>query len=318
MRIACVNIDLDEIVHYARIHGLDETPLGPRPSVTRLAAERFGALLSKFGVRGTAFAIGEALSREEAGRALRALAEEGHEIGNHTLRHDYALVRRSEAEITEEVVRGAQAIRRATGRTPVGFRAPGYNVSATLFRVLAKEGYRYDSSVLPSAPYYLARAGVIALLRRLGRPSHSLPGSPSVLLAPRTPYRPGREAPYARGDSPLLELPISVSTLTGVPLIGTTISVLPWPVVRALLAELRLCAFVNLELHGVDLMDETDGIPPAVARRQRDLKIPASTKLRRLSAVLERLAGEFEVITLAEAAGRWPQDAGTARRPRAE
>ncbi len=316
MRAACVNIDLDEVVHYARIHGIDPATIDVAPAITPAALPRLAEILDRLSIPGTAFAIGECLETEPVARAVRDFAAAGHEIGNHSHRHDYRMSARSLPEIGDEIDRGAAAIEARTGTRPVGFRAPGYNVSPALFRALEARGYLYDSSVFPSAPYYLARAAVLAGMRLAGRQSHSMAGPATVLLAPRGPYRPHPEEIFARGESRLVELPISVAPVTGLPLIGTAITLLPWAVLRPHLTLFRQRRFLNLELHGADLVDESDGLPAEVVRRQRDLAIPAATKLRRLRRVLEWLSGEYPVVTLAALARRYAPGDGVDRSPR--
>src|SRR6185437_17099196 len=94
------------------------------------------------------------------------------------------------------------------GAAPLGFRAPGYAINADALDLLSARGYRYDSSVFPSAAYYGAKALVMAAMRATGRPSGSFLDNPRVLLAPRSPYRPAPAAPYHPGGDGLLELPI--------------------------------------------------------------------------------------------------------------
>ncbi len=306
-RLACVSIDLDELVHYARIHGLPEGLTGAESDVLRLGGQRFAELMDRHGLQGTVFAIGETLRGEgpdgEAARAaLKALADAGHEIGNHTFRHVYGLAGLSRARIDDEIARGAAAIEAATGTRPLGFRAPGYNVSETLFAALAAQGYTYDASVFPSAPYYAARASVIGALRLAGRPSQSHAGRPEVLLAPTGPYRPDPAAFWRQGHGPLVELPVATVPLTGIPFIGTSVTSLPFGLVQAGLALMARRDFVSLELHGIDLMDSADGIPAPLVRRQRDLAIPLSEKRRRLDHVLSRLEDGWEVVPLLTAA----------------
>jgi hypothetical protein len=296
---ASLSIDLDGLELYHRIHGLPDPPHGPDP-VYGAALQRFGELCRRLGLRGTAFCVGASLGRPGAAAGAAALAREGHEIANHSLSHDYALSRRSHAEIAAEVRGGAEAIARATGRAPLGFRAPGYTLSPRLVEVLAAEGYRYDSSAFPAPPYYLGKAVVMALLAARGRPSAAILDRPRVLLAPRRPYRPRPGEPYAPGRGPLLELPVTTGLL-GFPLIGTFIATLP-RASRALSLGTGRLPLLNIELHGVDLLDATD-CPGLLADRRRDLQVPASVKIGRIEAFVRAARGRAW-LTLAGAAAR--------------
>src|SRR5262249_35857960 len=133
----------------------------------------------------------------------------------------------------------------AVGERPVGFRAPGYTLSAMLYQVLCDQQYRYDSSVFPAAPYYAAKAAVMGALAVLGRPSRAVLGTPKVLLAPREPYFPNPEDPYRRGGGKMLELPIATAGMARMPFIGTTVSILPLRAVRSLYRSIRQSKFFN-------------------------------------------------------------------------
>ena len=298
--LASLSIDLDALEHYHRIHGLERRTNRDDP-VYGKSVERFGELCDRLGVRGTAFCVGVDLARPGAAPALRRLALAGHELGNHSLSHDYALSRRSPPEIAAEVRGGAEAIRAVAGAAPVGFRAPGYTLSRELLAALVEQGYRYDSSTFPTLPYWLGKAGVMGALALGGRPSQAILDRPRVLLAPRRPYHPHPDEPYAHGPMPLLELPVATGLL-GFPLTGTFVATFPAWSLGLLRAGTGARPLFALELHGLDLLDASDA-SPALAARQRDLRIPASAKIERLVRFARALAGR-EWVTLAQAAER--------------
>jgi len=297
--LASLSIDLDSLAHYHAIHSLPPPSSGPDPVYGR-ALERFGELCGRLGLRGTAFAVGDRLSDPEAAAGVARLSRAGHEIGNHSFSHDYALTRRHDVAVAEEVRRGGEAVERVTGRPPVGFRAPGYTLSAPLLRALVTEGYRYDSSTFPALPYWLAKGAVMGALALSGRPSGAVLDRARVLAAPRRPYRPDASEPYAVGGLPLLELPITTG-LGGFPLIGTFVATLPGALSRALATGTGSLPLFNLELHAIDLLDASDA-SPALAARQRDLRVPAAEKIARLTAFVRSLDREW--VPLAEAASR--------------
>src|SRR5690606_6966763 len=200
-------------------------------AVYRRGVERFLDLFATRRVPATFFAVGEDLLDDESAAILRAAAHAGHEIGNHTWSHDYALTRRSPAEIAEEVARGEEAIQAAVRRRPRGFRAPGYTLTPELYGVLLERGYLYDSSVFPAAPYYAAKASIMGARALGGGPSRAVLDGPSVLRAPTTPYFPDREEPYRRGHGRTVELPIAVAPFTRAPFIGTSALAFPRPAV---------------------------------------------------------------------------------------
>ncbi|MBI3182529.1 MAG: polysaccharide deacetylase family protein [Myxococcales bacterium] len=304
--LASVTVDLDSLGCYCRIHGLPEGLAGRegRLVVYRRAVERLTELFSRRGVRPTYFAVGEDLEDVEARPALVEARAAGAEVASHSYAHDYALSRGSEQAIAADLARAEEAIGSAMGEGPVGFRAPGYALSAALMRAVVARGYRYDSSVFPAAPYYLAKASVMGVMRALGRRSGAILDRPGVLWAPREPYRPDLEDPYRRGSAPLIELPITVSRVARLPLLGTLVVMAPRAVVRAMVVGLRRERFLNLELHGIDVLDADDGIPAELLARQRELSILRAAKVERLGELIDWLKEDFELVTLAEASAR--------------
>jgi len=269
-----VSVDLDGLGCYAAIHGLslrlDDRALR---AVPELAVQRFCDLFASCGVRGTFFVIGR-----EAGIApsmLASAAAAGHEIGSHSYAHDYALSRRTREEIAQDLALAERAIADACGRSPRGFRAPGYTLSPALLDAVRDRGYAYDSSLLPSPPYYALKAAALLAYALRGRRSQSILGSVGQLFAPRAPHR-------RRG---VRELP--VATLPGLraPVFGTTVLPFPW-----LARGASAGGHFNLELHGIDALDRTD-VPPQIAAAQPGLRMPASARLRRLRGLLAALPG---------------------------
>jgi hypothetical protein len=228
----------------------------------------------------------------------------GMEIANHSYGHDYALTRKPDLTIESEVERGEQCIQAVTKQAPVGFRAPGYALSGPLYQILCSRGYRYDSSVFPAVPYYLAKAAVMGGLAVRGRASRAVLDTPMVLLAPRMPYFPDPMKPYRRGQGAVLELPISTQPFSRIPFIGTFATTLPRAVVRGIYKSMRRSTFLNFELHAIDLLDASDGIPSELVRQQRDLSVPRQEKWSRLKEIFQWMKADYQTITLAEAATR--------------
>jgi peptidoglycan/xylan/chitin deacetylase (PgdA/CDA1 family) len=236
----------------------------------------------------TLFAVGRDLGHAENATRLRAASDAGHEVENHSYAHRYDLSRLGREEIAEEIARGAEEIARAVGRRPVGFRAPGYTVSDVLFDVLEELGVAFDSSVFPCAPYYAAKALVLAGRRVRGRGSAAILDTPRVLGAPRRPYRPGRPW-FRRGRRRFIELPIQVTPWLGLPVIGTSVALSGAGAARWLAWACAGERLVNLELHGMDFLDRSDGLE-ALAPYQPELRVPLARRLDALSAFVEETA----------------------------
>ena len=308
-----VSVDLDGLGCYAAIHGLDADGLSERAhrAVPEAALSRLCESFERQRVRATFFSIGRELSIPGAATTLARAAQAGHEIASHSFSHDYALSRLPQAAIEADLLLAESEIERAAGRKPRGFRAPGYTLSPALLAALRARGYLYDSSLLPSPPYYLAKALAIGLHALSGQRSHSILGNVGQLF--------GARGAHVRAG--VRELPVSTVPLLGIPVIGTVVV----GVGEGLAGFLAGRAFArargdglgsnhlhtnqrrrhfNLELHGIDALDDTDVDAPGLARVQPGLRLPAAVKLRRLEALLGRLRAQAESCTLEEAASR--------------
>lgn len=296
-RLFSVSVDLDGLGCYAAVHGLPEASLDERAlrAVPEVALGRFAELFGGLGLRATFFAIGRELEEVPgAAAALAGAARAGHEVGSHSWAHDYALAKRAPAEIDADLARCDEVIERATGRAPRGFRAPGYTLSKALLGSLRRRGYLYDSSLLPSPPYYAAKAVALGLHRLAGRRSSSILGGIGQLFGRRGPHR----------LSGVRELPIATLPFLRGPVIGTVALAAPARLAQALARAAFAQGHLNLELHGIDLLDATDGPSPRLARLQPGLRLPAAVKARRLRALLAGLLRDCEACTLQQAAER--------------
>lgn len=304
--LVSVSVDLDPVECYHRIHALAEAPSkDARFAILRRALPRLAELFARHGVSATLFVVGRDLKVDGEGASVLAeLARAGHEIASHSYSHPYDLVRLSSDGIAAEIDRAHAAIERLVGRPPVGFRAPGYEISAELIELLCQRRYRYDSSAFPAIPYYLAKAAVMAAIRVTGRKSGSILGSARVLGAPCAPYHPAAGAPYRRGALPIVELPVTVTPWLRLHVIGTTLVISPEWLRRRLVTSALATKHFNLELHGIDLADATlDGISPALVGRQPDLRVSLESKMAALDRTLtEAREAGARFLTLAEAA----------------
>jgi hypothetical protein len=296
--ILSVSIDLDPLWCYRKIYGLEQ--IQEADPVTRVATERFCELTDSLGLRGTLFPVGRALEDQAAGAAVGQAHASGHEVANHTFSHPYDLSRSAAEVIRAEIDRGAEAIEASCGEKPQGFRAPGYLLGSRVLEQAASAGVVYDSSILPSPVYQGIKAVAVSVLGLWGRATGAVLGDPREALAPARPYRPDPSRPWKRGAGSLLELPIS--SVLGVPLIGSVLVTAGSRLVPYLAAVAARAGFVNLELHGVDLMDlDTDGLDPALGI-QRDLKIPWQKKAEAIATFIRSLLQTHRPVPLREAA----------------
>jgi peptidoglycan-N-acetylglucosamine deacetylase len=300
-KLCAISVDLDEIHHYSAIHGLGPRTLNVH-AVYDVAVKRLCDWAEVQQLPLTLFAVGADLERESNADVLRRAVTSGHEIGNHSLNHDYALTRLARGDMQREVAGAAELIAERVGVRPTGFRAPGYTTNDELYDVLAECNVAYSSSVFPCPTYYGLKVAAIAAKRLLGRRSASVVDTPRVLTAPTTPYRLGR--PYWTRGGGITELPIQTTPGLRLPYIGTF---LVWGGERfARWATHRVSnlPFVNLELHGIDVLDRSDGLE-ALVPHQYDVRIAVEKKLRILTSIVSllRRAG-YSFCRLDEAAKR--------------
>ena len=121
--LASLSLDLDNQWSYQKTHGDEGWDAYARTSTcscrwcsTSLAEQR---------LRITFFVVGQDAALERNEKAIRALAEAGHEIGNHSFRHEPWLHRYSPDEIDEELAPGRGRHRGRHRSAPDGFRGPG-------------------------------------------------------------------------------------------------------------------------------------------------------------------------------------------------
>ncbi|MBY0483004.1 polysaccharide deacetylase family protein [Nitrosomonas sp.] len=202
--LASLSLDLDNEWAYLKTHG--NPAWESYPSYLSTVVPRMLHVLAHRKLLITVFVVGQDAALEYNHEALAQIASAGHEIGNHSLRHDPWLHLFSEHDLEQELAEAERHIQAATGQKPIGFRGPGYSQSSTMLRVLARRGYAYDASSLPSfigpiaRAYYFATGQFNAEQReRLNR----LFGSWKDGLRPLKPYR------WRLNETSLLEMPVT-------------------------------------------------------------------------------------------------------------
>lgn len=139
----------------------------------------------------------------EAARLLkpvvRALLNEGHEIGCHGLTHDRVETYDSLPPPVQEekLSRATREIEDIIQQPVTFFRAPVFKISGATIGVLEGLGYKADLSMNS---------------QRLGLFSSDV-WNVTWMIAPRRPYHPDTRYPWRRGQSKLWEIPLSCCVL---------------------------------------------------------------------------------------------------------
>jgi peptidoglycan/xylan/chitin deacetylase (PgdA/CDA1 family) len=154
-RKATISLDLDNQWSYLKIHGNQKWK--EFPSYFGIFVPYVLDILDELELKITFFVVGQDATIDKNKPYLRMIADKGHEIANHSYQHESWLQKYSKEELFEEITKAEDAIFEATGQKTIGFRGPGFSCSKTLFEILAKKGYQYDCSTLPTFIGPLAR-----------------------------------------------------------------------------------------------------------------------------------------------------------------
>ena len=153
---ATLSLDLDNKWSYMKTHG--DPQWETMPSYLDIVVPAALRVLRDLGLRITFFIVGQDAAIAANAETLRSIADDGHEIGNHSFHHEPWIHRRPQREIEAELALAEDSIERATAQRPKGYRSPGFANSSAVFGALARRGYQYDASRLPTFIGPIARA----------------------------------------------------------------------------------------------------------------------------------------------------------------
>jgi hypothetical protein len=152
------------------------------------------------------FIVARDAALEKNQEALGAIATAGHEIGNHSFGHEPWLHCYPEDVIEADIAAAEEHIGRLTGKRPFGFRGPGFALSHAILQILARRGYQYDATTLPTFLGPVARAYYF-MSTKLGEEERiqrkALFGTFRDGLRPIRPYR------WRLNPGSLVEIPVT-------------------------------------------------------------------------------------------------------------
>jgi peptidoglycan/xylan/chitin deacetylase (PgdA/CDA1 family) len=151
----CLTFDLDAETAWIsrdpenerRLAVMSQGAYGPKVGVPLLLD-----FLQRNGLRATFFVPG--WTAERYPDVVAEIHRHGHEVGHHGYLHE-PLEGRSRDEEEEILVRGADILERITGRRPMGYRAPRYEISHDTTALLRKHGFVYASNLQDTIWPYL-------------------------------------------------------------------------------------------------------------------------------------------------------------------
>jgi hypothetical protein len=257
--LAGISLDLDNQWSYQRTHG--DPGWEEWPTYLDTFVPPFLDMLDELDLKITFFVVGQDAALEKNARPLSMLVERGHEVGNHSFFHEPWLHLYSKEQLHAEVLKAEQAITRATGQKPVGFRGPGYSFSPELVELLMDLSYLYDATTLPTylgplAKFYYFRKSSLTPGERSRRQNlfggferGHLPLKPYIWRSPTGQFMP--DIPVT--TFPVMKVPFHMSYLL-------YISRYSEPLMEFYLrAALRSCRLTGVGLsfllHPLDFMD---------------------------------------------------------------
>jgi peptidoglycan-N-acetylglucosamine deacetylase len=150
----CLTFDFDAFsVWIGTFHAHSPSALS-RGEFGRVGAERLLAMLREWQISSTWFVPGHTADAFPA--TVAQIADAGHEIGHHGHFHDRP---KSPEDEARDFDRATAALRRITGRDPIGYRSPAAGLMPSTLDCLLDRGFLYDSSMMGNdfTPYYCRR-----------------------------------------------------------------------------------------------------------------------------------------------------------------
>jgi peptidoglycan/xylan/chitin deacetylase (PgdA/CDA1 family) len=157
--LCAYGVDVDAVAGWLGSYGGEDSPC----DITRglfageIGSPRLLKLFHKYGIRTTWFIPGHSI--ETFPKQMKMVADAGHEIGLHGYSHENPIAMTPEQE-EAVLVRCIELIEQFSGRRPVGYVAPWWELSPATVGLLLKHGIKYDHSRMDNDfhPFY-ARVG---------------------------------------------------------------------------------------------------------------------------------------------------------------
>lgn len=302
---AAITSDIDSLEDIYKGQGCSR-PGGYNHAEMRMGLEEFDKFLMPYQAKATLFMVGNDFQYPENQGVIRAMANSGHEIANHTMTHAQGFRLLSPQQKEAELAGMEQWCERITGRRPVGFRSPGWNIGDDALSVLLQRGYLYDSSIFPTFMMPLLKLMHWYTMRSRGRADRTTMGHLKYLLAPVLPYRTNGQSLMKKGSDGLIEFPITVTPVFRLPFFATFVVSTGLRVFHASLRSLlALKRPVQFQFHLSDFVDYN--CPELADQVPQDglglyvpyaLRMPLSDKLIMFRRVMDELAVHYKFTTL--------------------
>ena len=257
-----------------------------------IVTPRILSFFHDFDVKATFFMVGDDLKRSEKARIfVQEAYKEGHEIANHTFSHPFGLTQLSEEKIIEEIDKCTQQIVKITGEQPIGFRAPGYDISSQIINILESLNYKYDSS-----GFWSTLNPLIKLFHKISSKESVYSGFGECSSAiPSEPYIPLKENWLKRGkERAFIEYPLPRTRIFNLPYYSNYHLTIPDYIFDSFFKVIERPFLVYL-FHIIEFAEMTDKIPN-VLKRHPNLQTPFKKKLSRLEFIVKSILNNYQCV----------------------
>lgn len=141
----CLSFDFDAMSSWIFREMTSPTPLSRGEYGARVGLPRVLDLLDRYGIKASFFVPGH--SADTWPHLVKEIAARGHELANHGYLHEVPNTLDPDTE-RAVIQRGNEAIERAAGVRPRGFRSPSWDLSPHTLDILRDLGFLYDSSLM--------------------------------------------------------------------------------------------------------------------------------------------------------------------------
>jgi hypothetical protein len=170
--------------------------------------------LDELGITITFFIVGQDAVLNKNRAALATITARGHDVGNHSFRHEQWFHLFDRNHIAREI-RDAQAvIADVTGMRPIGYRGPGFSWSPAVLETLVEENYLYDASTLPT---YIGPLARMYYFRTAKLPPEEKEKRKKLFGGLSEGLRPVRAHRMQLNGSTLLEIPVTTIPILKTP-----------------------------------------------------------------------------------------------------
>ena len=294
---ASISVDLDNLWSYLKTQG--EASWAAFPGYLDKITPRIRSCFDRLSLRATFFIVGRDASMPQNREVLRAIADAGHEIANHTFEHEPWLHLYTRQQLEADFERSEEAIHSATGHRPAGFRGPGFSSSPEVLATLVRRGYAYDASVFPTPLGPLARlafnlgsklppeekakrSGLYGPLSNAVRPLRPFHITPDLVEVPVT-------------TMPVLRAPIHLSYLLFLAQRSDALARLYWSAAATMCRAFGVGP--SLLLHPTDFFDGSE-VPEM--RFFPGMKIPAARKQSLVEHAIQTIQRHWRAGTVAD------------------